>query len=276
MPRIVQRVKLAPNTHLLTVEAPEIAAKCAPGQFVIVMPSATGERIPLNIADWDREKGLVSVVFLTVGTTTRKLALFKEGDELPVFAGPLGRPPEIARYGTVLLFGGCFGPGALHPIARALKQAGNRVILTFEGRGPYHLFWEEKLRAACDELHTLFRTENPDMKSGVGNRIAETIAHGGLDMVMIIGCTHLMETVAEATRPLGIKTIVSLNPIMLDGTGMCGACRVCVCGKTAFACVDGPFFDGHAVDWPVLNARRKAYLEHETRSLCEWEREEFE
>ncbi len=275
MPRIVQRLKIAPNTHLLTVEAPEIAARCAPGQFVMVMPEPTGERIPLNIADWDRDKGLVSVIFITVGTTTRKLAQLEAGQDLPVFAGPLGRTPEFRKYGNVLLLGGCFGPGALHPLARAFKEAGNRIVLAFEARAPYHLFWDEKLRSVCDEFHTIFRTEAPDLKEAVSGLINKASAGAPIDLAVFIGCTHLMETCSSLTRPLGIKTIVAMNPIMLDGTGMCGACRVTVADKTAFACVDGPYFDGHAIDWPVLNARRKAYLEQETRSLCEWEKKAY-
>ena len=152
MPRIVRRERLVPNIHLLEVEAPEIARKCRPGQFVIVMPDARGERIPLTIADWDRDRGTVVTVFMAVGTTTRKLALLNAGDRLPIFAGPLGRPSETGPFGTVLCAGGCFGIAAIHPIARALKAAGNRVIVLVDVKADYLLYWRDRLEALADEF----------------------------------------------------------------------------------------------------------------------------
>jgi len=272
MVRIIQQKKLVPNIHLLEVYAPEVARKARPGQFVILMPDGFGERIPLTIADWDTEKGTVTSVFMVVGTSTAKLAQLRSGDEIPVYVGPLGRPSEIDYFGTVLCAGGCFGLGAIYPLARAYKQAGNRVVTLLDVRARYLLYWEDKLRAVSDEIHLVSRDDQNLPQEYIPFRLKMILEQGGrLDRVHVIGCTYLMATCSEATRPFNVKTIVSLNPIMLDGTGMCGACRVTVGGATRFACVDGPDFDGHLVDWNELYARRKAYLEEENRSLCEWE-----
>lgn len=275
MPRVVKAERLAPNTFVIVVESADVARRCQPGQFVMVMPDENGERIPLNIADWDRERGHVSVVFMNLGTTTRKLARLKAGADLPVFAGPLGKPAEVGRFGTVLLVGGCYGPGALLNVAAAMKKAGNRVIVLIEAKAPYLLYWQDELGRASDRLVRF--TQRPEGAGGeaaafIGPEVKRLIKEEKVVRVMAIGCTHLMAGVAEATKPLGVKTTVMLNPIMLDGTGMCGACRVSVGGRTCFACVDGPEFDGHKVDWAELNLRRKAYLDHELESLCRWEK----
>jgi ferredoxin--NADP+ reductase len=275
MPRILRRERLVPNIHLLEVEAPEIARKAQPGQFVIVMPDAHGERIPLTIADWDRERGTVTSVVMSVGTSTRKLALLKAGDILPIFAGPLGLPSEIGRFGTVLCAGGCFGLAAIHPLARALKAAGNRVVVLADVKADYLLYWRDKLEAAADEFVVSSRDGLYGGTDFIPRHVRDILGREAIDRVVAVGCTYLMSSVAEATRPSGIKTIVSLNPVMVDGTGMCGACRVTVDGQTRFACVDGPDFDGHKVDWAELYARRKSYLDDEIRSLCAWEEERF-
>jgi NAD(P)H-flavin reductase len=275
MPRILRRERLAPNIHLLEVEAPEISRKCRPGQFVIVMPDARGERIPLTIADWDRDRGTVVSVFLAVGTTTRKLARLRAGDTIPIFAGPLGRPSEVGPFGTVLCAGGCFGIAAIHPLARAYKESGNRVIVFVDVKADYLFYWRDKLEAVADALVVSSRDGLYGGTSFVPGTLAPVLAHEPVDLVHAVGCTYLMSSVAEATRPAGIRTLVSLNPIMVDGTGMCGACRVSVDGRTRFACVDGPDFDGHLVDWAELYARRRSYFDAESRSLCAWEEEEF-
>ncbi|MGD0783767.1 MAG: sulfide/dihydroorotate dehydrogenase-like FAD/NAD-binding protein [Candidatus Aminicenantales bacterium] len=279
MARIIQRVRLVPNVHLLEVAAPEIARKCAAGQFVMVMPDERGERIPLTIADWDAESGTVTCVFLAVGTSTRKLALLQAGGEVPVFVGPLGKPSEIKPFGTVVCAGGCFGIAAIHPIARALKARGNRVITVVDVKARYLLYWEDKLRRVSDRFIVSTRdgaaggTNTPHyIAAELGRLIAE---EPRIDRVVAVGCTYFMSASAEATRPRGIKTMVSLNPIMVDGTGMCGACRCTEGGKTRFACVDGPDFDGHAVDWAEVYARRKSYFDDEIRSLCAWEEKTF-
>jgi ferredoxin/flavodoxin---NADP+ reductase len=279
MAKILQRIRLVPNVHLLEVEAPEIARRAAPGQFIMIMADEQSERIPLTIADWDAEKGSVSCIFLTVGTSTRKLALLQAGDDVPVFVGPLGKPSEIKTFGTVVCAGGCFGIAAIYPIARALKAQGNKVITVVDVKARYLLYWEDKLRRVSDR----FIISTRDGEAGGTNEphyiaaeLGRLIAAGPrVDRVTAIGCTYLMSACAEATRPHGIKTVVSLNPIMVDGTGMCGACRCTEGGKTRFACVDGPEFDGHAVDWEEVYARRKSYFDDEVRSLCAWEEKTF-
>jgi len=275
MPRVVRRERLVPNIHLLEVEAPEIARKCQPGQFVMVMPDARGERIPLTIGDWDRERGTVTAVFMAVGTTTRKLALLEAGDTVPIFAGPLGLPSEIGPVGTVLLAGGCFGIAAIYPLARAFKAAGNRVIVLIDVKADYLLYWRDKLGSVADELVVSSRDGLTGDTDYVPRHVRDILGRGRIDRAVAVGCTYLMSSIAEATRPSGVKTVVSLNPIMVDGTGMCGACRVTVDGRTKFACVDGPDFDGHLVDWTELYARRRSYFDDEIRSLCAWEEERF-
>lgn len=276
MAKVLKRERLVPNIHLLEVHAPQIARKCKPGQFVIVMPDERGERIPLSISDWNIKKGSVTTVFLVVGTSTHKLSLIKEGDEVPVFVGPLGKPAEIEKFGTVVCAGGCYGIGAVYPIARALKKAGNKIITLLDVKANYLLYWEDKFRKISDEFFISSRDSYYNCKDYVPYILKDVIdKEKKVDRVISIGCTYLMYTCAEITKSQGIKTMVSLNPIMVDGTGMCGACRVTVDGKTKFTCVDGPEFDGHLVDWEELFARRKIYFEDEIQSLSYWEKKNF-
>lgn len=276
MAKILKRERLVPNIHLIEVHAPEIARKSKPGQFVIIMPDERGERIPLTIADWDKEKGSITSVFLVVGTSTHKLSLLKAGDEVPVFVGPLGRPSEIKKYGTVLLAGGCFGIAAIYPIARALKEAGNKIITVLDVKANYLIYWEERLRTVSDQFFVSARDSYYNCKDYIPKTLNNIIKkESKIHRVISIGCTYLMYTCSEATKPHKIETTVSLNPIMVDGTGMCGSCRVTVDGRTKFACVDGPDFDGHLVDWEELFSRRKSYFEDEIQSLCHWERNHF-
>ena len=264
---VLAREPLAPNLQLLTVRAPVVASKIQPGQFVIVRADEYAERIPLTVADWDRESGSVSCVFMQVGTSTYKLSRLKAGDVLPTFAGPLGRPLELDRWGTVVVAGGCYGIGSIYPVARALKDKGNRVISLIEGRSKFLLYWLNKLEAVSDRVVVCTRDRSMGKSVDGPTAVKELLDSGErIDRVIAIGCTFMMYQMAEMTRPFAVKTIVSLNPIMIDGTGMCGACRVSVAGQTKFACVDGPDFDGHQVDWDLLLARRKAYLDPETDS----------
>lgn len=264
---VVKREPLVPNLQLLTVHAPAVAAKIQPGQFVIVRADEHGERIPLTVADWDREAGWVSCVFMQVGTSTYKLSLLKPGDTIPTFVGPLGRPLEIDTWGTVLCAGGCYGIGSIYPVARALKEKGNRVISFIEGRSKFLLYWLDRLKAVSDEVLIATRDGSLGEKEGYPGLVDQLLTAGQpVDRVIALGCTFMMYQMAQATRPFEVKTIVSLNPIMIDGTGMCGACRISVGGKTRFACVDGPDFDAHEVDWDLLLARRQAYLGPETES----------
>jgi len=276
MTKILRRERLVPNIHLIEFHAPEVAKKCQPGQFVIVMPDEKGERIPLTIADWNKDKGIVTSAFMVVGTSTHKLSLLEAGDEVPVFVGPLGRASEIEKFGTVLCAGGCFGIAAIYPIARALKEAGNKVITLLDVKANYLLYWEDRLKEVSDKFFVSSRDSYYNCKDYIPRVLGDILKkEKKVDRVISVGCTYLIYTCSEATRPKGIKTIVSLNPIMVDGTGMCGACRVTIGSKTKFACVDGPDFDGHQVDWEELFTRRKSYFEDEIDSLSYWEKKNF-
>ena len=268
MVTVVERHMIVPNVHVLTVEAPEVAESVRPGNFIILRPDEQGERIPLTVADWDAGAGTVTSIFVQVGASTAKLARLQPGGTIPSYAGPLGNETEIARFGTVLLIGGCYGLGSLLPIARGLTAAGNRVFVLVEARSAYLLYWEERLRAVAERLIVVTRDGSRGYKGHV-TRLAEILALEKVapDRVIAHGCTFEMMTVSRQTRPLGIKTMVSMNPIMIDGTGMCGVCRLTVAGKTRFACVDGPEFDGHQVDWEEFLARRESYQAEEVEPL---------
>jgi ferredoxin--NADP+ reductase len=266
--RITAREDLAPVTKLLKVEAPEVARKAKAGQFVIVRVNEHGERVPLTIADYDRKTGEMTLVFQEVGKTTKLLGTLKVGDELASFVGPLGRPTEIENYGTVVLVGGGVGIAPIYPIARALREAGNTVISIIGARTKDLLFWEDKMRAVSDELIVVTDDGSYARKALVTEPLKEILSSGRkVSAVWAIGPAIMMKFCSLTTQPFGVKTIVSLNSIMVDGTGMCGACRVEVGGKTRFVCVDGPEFDAHQVDWNLLMGRQRIYLDQEKRAL---------
>jgi len=272
MYRVVASEDLAPNVHLLKVEAPTVARKIQPGQFVIVMVDEKGERIPLTISDWDESEGIITIVFLEVGMTTYKLAQLKPGAHIFSLVGPLGLPTRIEKFGTVICAGGCYGIGAILPVVRALKKVGNEVISIIEARSKFLLFWEEPLRQASDKLIVTTGDGSYGRKGWVNDVIKGMLEQGQrIERVFARGCPFMMMLCSEATRLYGVNTIVSLNSIMVDGTGMCGCCRVSVGGETKFACVDGPDFEGHKVDWDLLMKRQRAYLEEEKKSLELWE-----
>jgi NAD(P)H-flavin reductase len=265
---ITYKQEVVPNTHIVTVHAPTIAGKCLPGQFVIAMVHENSERIPYTVADWDKEKGTVTLNILETGRSSRELALLKQGDYLKHFAGPLGSPIEVKKYGTVVLGGGCFGVGGILPLARALKAAGNRVICIEEASSAYLLYWQKELQANSDEFMIATKDGSVGVHGGVQEVITRLVNRGEkIDQAFIIGCTFMMMKVSETTKQHGIPTQTALNPIMLDGTGMCGACRVTVDGTMKFACVDGPFLDGHKIDWVELLQRRSAYKQEEIIAL---------
>lgn len=259
---------IVPNMHILTIEAPAIARQVQPGQFVILRAEEEGERIPLSVSDWDRDRGTVTTIFMNIGRTTNRLSQLVSGESIPTAVGPLGNAAEIDHFGTVLLIGGCYGIGSLYPIARALKEQGNRVIVVIEARSSYLFFWEDRYRLLADKLLHITRDGSKGLKGHVG-RLPEllTALNEPIDRVVINGCTYCLKRGSDVTRPLGITTIVDLNPIMIDGTGMCGVCRVSVGGETKFACVQGPEFDGHEVDWNELAQRRKSYMAEEVIPL---------
>ena len=264
---IVRKERFSESVFLMVVSAPEVARKAQAGQFVIVRATETGERIPLTIADFDRERGELVIVVQEVGKTTRLLGQLEPGDSILDLTGPLGRPTEVERLGTVCCIGGGVGIAAAHPVARAFKEAGNHVVSIIGARTRSLLFWEEKMRAVSSELIVTTDDGSYGAKGFVTDRLAELINDGRkLDLVFAVGPTVMMRAVAETTRPHKIKTIVSLNPIMVDGTGMCGGCRVLVGGKARFACVDGPDFDAHEVDFDNLLARQRQYVDLEKQA----------
>ncbi len=272
MYKILANEPLVPNIHLIKIEAPAIARKALPGQFAVVRVDEFGERIPLTLADWDGEEGTITVLIMQVGTSTQKLAALNAGDHILNLAGPLGLPSHLDKFGTVVCAGGCYGVGAILPVARALKGLGNKVICIIEARIKNLLYWQEKLQQVSDELIVTTGDGSSGYKGWAYDPLKEMLEKGGkIDRVFAHGCTFMMMLTSEATKPFGVKTLVALNSIMVDGTGMCGCCRVSVGGKTKFTCVDGPEFDGHEVDWELLAARRTIYLEEEIRSLTHWE-----
>ncbi len=272
--RIVSKEDLTPVTRQFIVQAPEIARKAQAGQFVIVRLEPQGERIPLTIADFDRERGTITLVVQEVGASTKQMGTLQAGDAILDLAGPLGRPSEIEHYGTVVCVGGGVGIAPIYPIARALRQAGNTVVSIIGARTKELLFWEEKMRAVSDELIVCTDDGSYGRYALVTAPLKELLESGRhVDLVFAIGPAIMMKFASKTTQPFGVRTIVSINSIMVDGTGMCGACRISVDGKTRFACVDGPDFDGHLVDWDLLLERQRQYLEEEKLALEKWERE---
>ena len=259
---------LSPGVYRYEVDAPRVAEKTQPGQFVILRTHEEGERIPLTVADFDREKGVLTLIFQVVGASTELLAQMKEGDAILDLVGPLGQKSHIASgMGTVVCIGGGIGVAPVYPITRGMKEAGNRVISIIGAKSQDILIMEKEMRAASDE--TLVTTDDGSygIKGFVTTALKELLTRGErIDLVYAIGPVVMMKSVADVTRPLRIKTIVSLNPIMVDGTGMCGGCRVQVGGETKFACVDGPEFDGAIVDFAGLQARQGMYRAMEARA----------
>jgi len=269
---IVAREDLTPEIHLFEIAAPEVANKAQAGQFVVVRVDETGERIPLTIADWDREKGTVTVVVMEVGKTTRKLATVKAGQAIANLAGPLGLPTHIDKVGTVVCVAGGFAIATIVPIARAMREAGNKVISIMGFRTKDLVFWEDRLRGVSDELIVTTDDGSYGRKGVVTAPLKEMLEDGQkVNRVIAIGPTTMMKFCSLTTQPFGVDTTVSLNPIMVDGTGMCGVCRVSIGGETKFTCVDGPDFDGHQVAWGELMARQRTYLDEEKRSLEDWQ-----
>jgi len=269
--KILSKKELVPNIHLVKFLAPAIAKKAQPGQFVIITVDEKGERIPLTIADWDKTEGSISIVFMEVGTTTQRFATLNSGDSIASLVGPLGIPAHIEKVGTVVCVGGCYGIAAMMPIARAMKKAGNKVISIIEARSKYLLFWEDELKKVSDQLIVTTGDGSYAPQGWIPDQLTQIVGKEKVDLIFAIGCTYMMKLASETSKPFGIKTIVHLNSIMVDGTGMCGCCRVSVGGETKFACVDGPEFDGHQVDWDILLSRQRGYQDLEIRSLQEWE-----
>lgn len=269
MYKILRKEVLSPTLKLFEIDAPKIAQKCQAGQFIILRIDEKGERIPLTIADFDRERGTITLIFAEVGKTTQQLGRMEAGDALLDFVGPLGRPSEIEKYGRVVCIGAGVGIAPVFPITRALKEAGNEVISIVGARNKELLFWVDEMKAQSDEFHICTDDGSLGEKGFVSDVLKKVIEEKGkIDYVIAIGPLPGMRAAAEVTRPLGIKTMVSLNSIMVDGTGMCGACRVTVGGETKFACVDGPEFDGHLVDYTEQMRRSQIFKDEEQRALA--------
>lgn len=257
---ILQTRFLAPEVKYFRIEAPKVARRCRAGQFLIVRVTGKGERIPLTIAAADPNAGWIAVIVQGVGRTTRTLNLLEAGDTIHDLVGPLGMPSEIHEYGTAVVVGGGVGTAIAYPTAAALAKVGNDVIAIIGGKSREFVILEEEMRAVCTEVHPTTDDGSYGYHGFVTDKLGELITAGrSIDHVMAAGPVPMMRAVAEVTRPHGIETVVSLNPIMVDGTGMCGGCRVSVWGATRFACVDGPEFDAHLVDFELLQRRNTTY-----------------
>jgi ferredoxin--NADP+ reductase len=264
---IVEARFLAPEVKLLRIRAPRIARKRQAGQFVIVRLHERGERIPLTIAGSSAAEGTITLIVQGIGKTTKLMNLLAAGDEILDVVGPLGQPSEVALFGTVAVVGGGVGTAIAYPTAVAFKEAGNRVVGILGARTRELLILEQEMGAVCDRLIVTTDDGSYGRHGLVTEALAELIAAEPVARVLAIGPVPMMRAVAEATRPQGIKTIVSLNSVMVDGTGMCGGCRVLVGGQSRFACVDGPEFDAHEVDFAVLQQRNAMYRDAESQAL---------
>ena len=266
MARILRKRRLNPTVTLMEVSAPLIAKKALPGQFIILRVDEDGERIPLTIADFDRAAGSVTIIFQKVGFTTELLDSLEEGDDILDFVGPLGRPTEVGDVRKVAVIGGGVGCAIAYPQAKYLHQQGVSVDVIAGFRSRDIVILEDEFRAACDRFYLTTDDGSYGEKGLVTEKLQALIDEGTrYDLVIAIGPIPMMKFVCKTTEPYGIKTLVSLNPIMIDGTGMCGGCRVTVGGQVKFACVDGPDFDGHQVDFDELMTRNRAYQEREAQ-----------
>ncbi|MCW4032945.1 MAG: sulfide/dihydroorotate dehydrogenase-like FAD/NAD-binding protein [Candidatus Bathyarchaeota archaeon] len=266
MYRIEERTELASDIKLFKINAPLVAKKSRPGQFLVIRAHEKGERIPLTIVEKDGEKGIITIIFQEVGKTTKQLGKLQKGDFILDLVGPLGKPTEIANFGTVVIVGGGIGITEAYPETKALKEVGCKVISIIGARSKELLILEEEMASVSDEIYISTDDGSKGHHGFVTDLLKKLIDGIKIDLVFVVGPAIMMKKVTEITRPYGIKTLVSLNSIMVDATGMCGTCRVLVGGKTKFACVDGPTFDGHLVDFDLLIKRLNIYLDKEEHS----------
>ena len=268
---ILKKIVLSDIVKLIVVEAPLVARKARPGQFVIVRIDEKGERIPLTIADFNAQDGTITLIFQEVGKSTKQMGLLEVGDGFMNVAGPLGHPSEIENYGTVIVVAGGVGIAPIFPVTRALKQAGNRVISIIGARNSELLFWEERMAQYSDQLIVCTDDGSAGKKALVTEPLKDILnAQEDISRVWAIGPAVMMKFVSETTRPFDVSTIVSLNTVMIDGTGMCGGCRVVLKHGAQFVCVDGPEFDGHEVDWDNLIDRLSFYRAEEKQAMEHW------
>jgi ferredoxin--NADP+ reductase len=273
MAKIVHREEMAQGTIILNeIEALRISRKAKPGQFVILQADETGERIPLTMADTNPDKGTITIIYMVVGKSTARFKQLQVGDEYFALIGPLGAPTHIENFGKVVCVGGGTGIAVLHPITRALKQAGNEVTTILGARTYDLLIMEEKMRAVSDHFHICTDDGSHGHHGFVTDVLKDVLEKDDINLAVAIGPIPMMKFCSLITKEKNVKTFVSLNPIMVDGTGMCGCCRVSVGGATKFACVDGPEFDGHKVDFDELAKRLASYLDEEKASMETFEK----
>lgn len=263
--KILTKKEICPNQYEITIDAPFVVKNAQAGQFIIFRADETGERVPLTIADVDKEKGELTLVFMAVGYSTKKLAQLEAGEEIADIAGPLGQPTHIKKYGTVICAAGGYGAAPCYLIAKAFKDAGNKVYMVMGARNKEFIFWADKMKNACDELFITTDDGSMGEKGFVTQVISRIIETEKVDYTIAVGPMPMMKAVADLTRDKDIYTEVSMNPIMVDGTGMCGACRLTVGGEVKFACVDGPDFDAHKVDFDEVINRTKIYKDQERK-----------
>ena len=268
MPKVLDNQQIGPANWKMTVHVPKLVAKAKAGQFVIIRVNENGERVPMSIGGMDREKGSLTIIYQVVGKTSALMTTVPAGGEISDCVGPLGLPSHVKNWGTVVLIGGGIGIAPIYPIAQAWKEAGNKVITILGARSKDILFYEEEHKAVADETYVCADDGSYGQKGFVSDALQKLIDDGvKIGMIMAIGPVPMMRVVANLTKKYEIPTWVSLNPLMIDGTGMCGGCRVAIGGETKFACVDGPDFDGHLVDFDMLTKRLAAYKEQERAAM---------
>jgi len=278
MYKIIRKEKMAHDSiYLNEIEAPQIAKKAKPGQFVILIIDEFGERVPLTMAEVNKEKGTITIIYMIVGKSTRSYSKLEVGDGYKDIVGPLGEPTHIEKVGTVVCVGGGTGTAVLHPITQAMHKAGNHVITILGARSKDYLILEKQMQKVSNELKICTDDGSKGRHGFVTEELKELLENKKIDQVVAIGPVPMMKFVSLLTKEYNVPTLVSLNPIMIDGTGMCGGCRVTIAGKTKFACVDGPEFNGHEVDFDGLMRRLGAYkVEEEHSENCMFELEESE
>ena len=270
--RILQAATLAPDVRKFVIDAPHVVRHCGPGQFVIVRATVDGERIPLTVARSDRAAGTITLIVQAVGASTRRLCALDQGDSVADVAGPMGKETRMEKFGHAVIVGGGVGTAVILPQAAALKAHGNRVSAVIGGRSRPYVILEDELSESCDAVHPCTDDGSYGFQGFVTAKLDELIKTDSVDFVVCAGPVPMMRAIAEVTRPHGIHTVASLNPVMVDGTGMCGGCRVQVGGETRFACVDGPEFDAHLVDFRELSDRLTAYRAFEKSALIDCQR----
>ena len=263
--KILYKNEVCKNQFEIKVKAPYITKNAKAGQFIILRVDKNSERIPLTIADYDRENEVLTIVYMAVGYTTKKLAALNVGDEIEDIVGPLGKPTHIEKYGTVICVAGGYGAAPCYLISKAFKEAGNKVYMIMGARNKDLIFWQDKMKDACSELIITTDDDSIGVKGVTTSVMAEIMQKEKVDYAIAVGPMPMMKAVADLTRGTGIKTEASMNPIMVDGTGMCGACRITVGDSVKFACVDGPDFDAHLIDFDEVMNRSKIYKDYEKR-----------